>query len=275
MKHYVLCQHGFMGSRIDFQTFVAHLDNAETIIVPLVANEGKTLDGVEKAGNRCLTEIVDFIQSNTCNESVFVSVLGHSMGGLILRFALREICLADPEYWTRNHVTLKLAIFIATPHTGVPTQMPLIQTGADLALKSPILMQISDEYGQSSLNAFQNGVVLYGNLVRDKFVSAESALICAKVHAVQAGDACMIIAAYEVPHVPHTTAIDTSSTIRELLNTGVKNIKRFLVQSPPAWPQFLQRLDNSAHGRIIAHGQLDRAKVGMPMIHHLANILIQ
>ena len=293
--HYVLCQHGVLGNRVDFHTLVHHFNHPDSVVkvVVLTASEKffQTLEGIEAAGHRCIAEIRKLVSDGEIPQGSTVSVLGHSMGGLVLRFALRELEIESVDFWNQHGLVRKYAIFIASPHTGILGSSWLIRTSCamllrhvsgtaeDLVLASPILLAISDDYGIASLNAFDR-VVLYGNQARDKVVSVSSALVLSSdlVGGGMSTAARDIMTITEFLHEQseeqETFEEDPVRTqIVKNLNNGLTRVSRFLVDSPSSLPSFFQVFDNTAHTRIIAHGLLDRSKVGLPMIEHLQRIL--
>ena len=301
---YVLCQHGLLGKSVDFKALVEHFnhENSEVKVIVLKASASmaKTLDGIEAGGKRCYNEIMELIWSEQIPKGSTVSVLGHSQGGLYLRFALREIHKHYNTIWEEYELKRKYSIFIATPHTGVHCSSWYIRNSVrylfkhvstsarDLILASSILLEISDYDGVDSLNAFERNV-FYGNQARDNLVSASSALILSRevpnsTNSPQKNrQEMMTITEYLENHddencetygvIDPKCANPIKAKIVMLLNQGLKRVSRFLVNSPSALPSVLEQFDNSAHTRIICHGLMDKSRVGMPMIEHLQRIL--
>lgn len=303
LMHYVLCQHGLAGSATDFARLVErfnHQDSQVTVIV-LRANIHmfRTLDGVESAGNRCFKEICELIHSQVIPIGSTVSVLGHSMGGLYLRYAMRKIEMENGEIWAHYSLIRKYAVFIASPHCGVWSSSwivsmscnvflkHIVNTARDVILASDILLDLTDAPGLAALNGFDR-VILYGNQARDKVVSASSALVlCPSMFVLenasrQAKSDVMIITEFLHEHTEENAQADLitpcrgnekQSKIVQNLNAGLKRVTRYLVDSPSTLPSLFEEFDNTAHTRIICHGLTDRNRVGLPMIEHLRRIL--
>ena len=303
VNHYVICQHGLFGNRIDFARLVEHFNhpNTEVNVIVLTGNEGlvQTLDGVIPAGDRCCTEILELLWNQRIPAGSTLSVLGHSMGGLYLRYALRKIQIEHSAVWEEFQLKRKYAIFVASPHCGIWSSSWLVRiscnyllkyivnTAKDAILASTVLVDLSDDHGIESLNMFER-VVLYGNQARDKVVSASSALILSKEYippkhvSQRARSEVMTITEYLMSTTPEedkpTLLAPKCPNSRQCqivrkLNNGLRNVSRFLVDSPSKLPSMLQQFDNTAHTRIICHGLLDRSRVGLPMIDHLERIL--
>jgi hypothetical protein len=301
IKHYVVCQHGLFGTRRDFARIDEYFNhpNSEVKVIVLQRNETwlGTLDGVVPAGERCFNEIMELIYNERFARGAMVSFLGHSMGGLYLRYALRKIHEKYSHIWAEYSLRLNYAIFIASPHAGVWCSSWMIRvscnyvfqyianTARDLILTSDILVDLTDKNGIDSLNAFTR-VILYGNEARDKVVSASSSLILnpfslPPVHAsVRAKQEVMTIREFLCTHSDEKEELidpprmnPKQKKIIFNINKGLNHVSRFLVDSPSSLPSIFQQFDNTAHTRIICHGLMDRNRVGMPMIEHIERIL--
>jgi hypothetical protein len=292
-KHYVLCQHGLFGNGLDFKHFESHFSENENIqVVVLTRNSSpvKTLDGIAAAGNRCFEEILEFFNQVKSSEICYVSILGHSMGGLILRFAIRRIEMEHPEIWTQSNVQRKIAFFLACPHVGISNSSWLVhtssqyvlrhlsRTASDLTLHSSVLVDLCDNHGIQSLNSFER-VIFIANSRGDRLVSSSSAMIIDPGYPVpQIEDRSdVVISEYTRPtnSVIKSDMKPQQQVILEHLNEGLKFVTRYLVTFPPAYPSFLSRFDNTAHTKIICHGLLDRSKMGFPIILHVAELMKQ
>jgi len=117
-----------------------HLDRETSYIhVSEVNKFTQTYHGIDVCGRRLAAEIRELAANNPALQRL--SIIGHSMGGLISRFALGELYSSDGTF-----VGLRAAHFIslATPHLGCEgrpgvAQIPLIAwTGAVPALGRPI-----------------------------------------------------------------------------------------------------------------------------------------
>ncbi len=291
-KHYVICQHGLLGSSVDFMNLSDHLHerqpSVEVIVLSASSFPTKTLDGVEAGGVRCYNEIMQHLTSERIKPHSDISFIGHSLGGLLVRWALRLIEQTIPTLWQDHSLRLKYLVFVASPHCGIHASSRLIRISSqylfkyifksvkDLLLETTALAELCDDAGIRSLNAFQK-VVLYGNIARDHSVTATSALVLPAVISVQEHQdrSTMYITEYVMQHEESDNAAD--SMVLHLVskfNSGVMNLARYVVDSPPRWPSLLGYLDGSAHARIICHGLLDRSKVGQPMLEHIESILL-
>jgi hypothetical protein len=295
-KHYIVCQHGLFGNRQDFARFEEHFHevkpdlNIHVVILSENSNPVRTLDGVNASGMRCMNEILKFLNSLSGSDKAFISFLGHSMGGLILRFALRKIHETTPDIWIQKNIVRKLFFVVASPHVGIPSSSWLLstskyvlkhfsRTAADLSMESSELVDLCDEVGISSLNAFER-VIMIANSRGDRLVGAASALAlpCVEETAVQLDDKnSVVVTEYCPPSVlsdTETALHPNQKLIIERLNSGINNLSRFLVSFPPAYPSLLRHLDNTAHTKIICHGFRDRSRVGLPVIEYIADLLV-
>lgn len=131
-KHLVVLVNGLFGSRHNWAVIsnllATHLDPHSTLIHISTANEfTATYQGIDTCGHRLADEVKTIIATNPNLERI--SVLGHSMGGLILRYALGELYRSSDA----SIAGLQASHFIslATPHLGCesdhgPAQVPLI-----------------------------------------------------------------------------------------------------------------------------------------------------
>ena len=290
MVHYVICQHGLLGTRLDFKHFESHFATSEVKIVILSRNSSptRTLDGIEAAGTRCAEEIIEFL--NTLHDppvEKLVSVLGHSMGGLILRFALRKIEIECLSVWKDNNIRKGVAIFLATPHVGISASSWVVymssqyvlrhlsRTASDLTFHSRVLEDLCDEDGIKSLNAFER-VILIANSRGDRLVSPGSALVVGSLDCEimkQSNEVTITEYSPTPQDVSRGDMKPEQQRIIESLNRKLTNVTRYLAFFPAAYPSFLARFDNTAHTKIICHGILDRSRMGFPIIEHVAELL--
>ena len=294
-KHYILCQHGLFGNKHDFERFQEHFDgfpDEQVHVVLLTRNSRptRTLDGIVAAGSRCFDEILEFIAGLPLEVDNNMSFIGHSMGGLILRYALRKIEVVDPDLWSRSKITRKLAIFLACPHVGIGGSSWIVRmtsqhflrhlsrTVSDLTLKSPDLSDLCDTMGMDSLRPYDR-IILIANVSGDRLVSAESALVVAELTppAVDesAGKADVLIVEYcqTVKVTVHGSIKPEQQMIIDTFNRELTNVSRYLVAFPPSYPSLFRHFDNSAHAKIVCHGWLDSARTGFPVVKHVATLL--
>lgn len=291
MKHYILCQHGLLGTQSDFRTFSEHFhatagNSVEVVILQESAGLTQTLDGVEAGGNRCMHEILNLVRNGTISTQSQISMIGHSLGGLYVRYALRQIEIEYPLLWDEYNLKRTLCIFLATPHCGVECSSWLIRhsvdrlfrhvsrTADDLSLKSPSLTELADDFGIKSLENFA-GIAFYGNERGDNLVSPTSALALPSFYRsdIHSETSSNVLITELARKFQDDEGCDTRATIVNRINNGLKNIRRFLVRFQPGLPQIFSMVDNTAHHRIICHGVLDRGKAGIPVIEHIEALI--
>ncbi|KAJ6235141.1 alpha/beta-hydrolases superfamily protein [Anaeramoeba flamelloides] len=138
-------------------------------------------------------------QRNKSKKVIHLSIIGHSLGGLISRYAL--YVLHQENWFAKNNVLCKYFVTFATPHLGVRKNIPLglfdkfYTKGIVLLGKScsemllvdhkrskkkaeemPLLVKMTSKDFLKPLQLFQYRV-LYGNLFLDWKVPFESSLI--------------------------------------------------------------------------------------------------
>ena len=292
MKHYILCQHGLLGSQADFRNLAEHFHSlaeksVEVVILSASTGMTQTLDGVVEGGRRCMHEILNLLQTGAIQRNSQVSFLGHSLGGLYVRYALRQIQIDHPTLWDDFCVKRNLCIFLATPHLGIECSNWVIRksvdflfrhvssTAEDLSLRSPILRNLADEVGIESLNEFKR-VVLYGNFRGDNLVSLSSSLLVPPGAVPQTNTTSgTSITEFSPPSTTTNSSdvTDSRSFILHHLSSGLHNLSRFIVFFPPGLLGGLSVIDNTAHHRIICHGILDRGKAGLPILKHIEDLI--
>ena len=108
-----------------------YLDNGqvqELIVHNCVCNEGKTTDGVTNGGERLVEEILTTIKekmSTRSSNTVTVSVVGNSLGGIYSRYAVAKLARCQKELDYDLHFNIFCTT--ATPHLGISrhTYFPL------------------------------------------------------------------------------------------------------------------------------------------------------
>jgi len=138
-RHLVVLVNGLFGSRADWRVIsgllAAHLDPEEALIHVSRVNEFmSTYHGIDTCGERLAQEIRDIV--DTKHPTIRrISVIGHSMGGLIARFALGVLF----DHRTGLVAGCQPSHFMAlvTPHLGCqstpgPAQVPLISWSSRL-----------------------------------------------------------------------------------------------------------------------------------------------
>ncbi|CAL5220186.1 g2158 [Coccomyxa viridis] len=132
--HLMLFINGLNGNAGNWDVLIDQLGqyasaNEVAILVSTANMSMKTYQGVDKCGERLAKEVSAYVEQHPALQRI--SVLGHSMGGLIARYALGK--MYDPK--TGLICGLRPAHFItlATPHLGCagavdsPAQVPLLQ----------------------------------------------------------------------------------------------------------------------------------------------------
>ena len=113
-RHYVVLQNGINGDAGDWLNFVMDEVVRDRTVVVIVSRENersKTNDGLDAAGRR----LADLIESKV-PVGARLSVVGHSMGGLVVRSALLDLNSRSTEV----HERWQLQVFctFSTPHLG-------------------------------------------------------------------------------------------------------------------------------------------------------------
>ena len=143
------------------------------------SNENNTTDKIENLGQRLAREIEQSVRDRFLDSDIMISIIGHSLGGLIIRAALPFL-----EKYKNNLMTY---ISIGTPHLGLSANNFVVSTGLKmlcqvrtnesiremtLCHENEYLLKLSSKEG---LNWFKN-VVLIGNY-DDGYVPINSAKI--------------------------------------------------------------------------------------------------
>lgn len=109
----------------------------DIIVHNAVCNEGKTTDGVALGGERLVKEMMSVIRNEmatrTSSNTVTVSVVGNSLGGIYSRYAIAKLAQADEDEMPYK---LHFNIFCttATPHLGISqhTYLPLPRSAENM-----------------------------------------------------------------------------------------------------------------------------------------------
>lgn len=131
-EHLIVLVNGLFGSRWNWDAMVSIMntkfDLSKTTIMVSRANEfSETYHGIDVCGRRLADEILDEVKKN--HRLKRISIIGHSMGGLIARYAIGE--LFDPNVRTVAGLIPSHFLSLATPHLGCtvnpgPAQVPLL-----------------------------------------------------------------------------------------------------------------------------------------------------
>lgn len=138
-RHLVVLVNGLFGSRANWRVIsgllAAHLDPEEALVHVSCVNEfTSTYHGIDTCGERLAQEIRDLVEIKHPTVRR-ISVIGHSMGGLIARYALGVLF----DHRTGLVAGCQPSHFMAlvTPHLGCqsthgPAQVPLISWSSRL-----------------------------------------------------------------------------------------------------------------------------------------------
>ncbi|KAL4445864.1 hypothetical protein ABPG77_009063 [Micractinium sp. CCAP 211/92] len=132
-EHLVVMVHGLFGTRDNWKAIsgllAEHLDPDATLLFVSHCNERqRTFEGIDVCGERLAEEIRAVVAQHP--GLARISLLGHSMGGLISRYAAGK--LYDPGSGTLAGLAPCHFVAMATPHLGCdaqysPAQVPLIR----------------------------------------------------------------------------------------------------------------------------------------------------
>ncbi len=118
-NHLVVLAHGMMGSSVDLGYLSQKLEEKGCIVLNSSANQLlKSLDGIATCGDRLADEIKEFQLANLNLQ--YISFVGHSLGGLILRYAIK--ILYNEESKLISNLQPKYFMTTATPHIGLRHQ---------------------------------------------------------------------------------------------------------------------------------------------------------
>lgn len=187
--HLIIIQNGLHGRAIKLQNFKdlinVSLNHSHEIFISDVNDLLKSREGIDLCGLRLADYAKNLIKTNKYTS---ISFIGHSLGGLIIRYA---IGIMEKEKLF-DKITPKFCITVATPHLGVKresitwknwlfnkfVQYFISSTGEQLVFEDSdrILIQlIENEYIQA-LARFK--FIVYGNMKNDIQVPFETSVIC-------------------------------------------------------------------------------------------------
>lgn len=130
-KHLVVMANGLFGKASNWDVVIDNLqkvlDTSQTLLVASDANSlMQTFDGIDSCGDRLAAEVLQKAKEYPSLEKI--SLLGHSMGGLLVRYAAGK--LYDPVTCLICGLVPAHFITLATPHMGCdgegPAQVPFI-----------------------------------------------------------------------------------------------------------------------------------------------------
>lgn len=91
--HVFVLVHGFQASHKDFalvKNFLLARDEPTEVLLSVV-NEGRTNNNLETLGTRLAVEVSEFLNNRLSSQRYRLSFIGHSMGGVIVRTALKHL----------------------------------------------------------------------------------------------------------------------------------------------------------------------------------------
>ncbi|VUZ95824.1 serine esterase, putative [Plasmodium vivax] len=179
--HYFIFQHGLTASVQDFQNIVNPLliKYPHLFIYITYSNQSHTFEGVDVGTERICTELNCLFK--IINYKINVSMIGHSLGGILNRSVLINL------YRKKMFKNKRLINFItfACPHIGVHENMAIMKllstylgahTIDDLNNKTTLLLKIASVESISILKKFEN-IIFYGNAQSDWLVGIRTSLI--------------------------------------------------------------------------------------------------
>lgn len=188
MKHLVVLQHGLWGNTSHMKLLADKLIgrfNQDIHVLMVKTNEGTlSYDGIDVCGERALQEIEEELKKYEFDR---ISLIGYSLGGLILRYAVGK--MYQKGYFQKlkpmNFIT------IATPNLGTPkpphskpnefynaiqkkilTRVgPQFTVADDFIDSKPLLVVMADQnyWFHSALKAFQE-LICFTNIENDRSV---------------------------------------------------------------------------------------------------------
>lgn len=106
MKNLIVLVHGLNGSKDDFKRWDEPFKNIfksdDDILYISSHNEGKTHDGIDTCGERLYEEIISTHKSLFNDECVKLSIVGHSLGGLIAIYAIGKLYESQTDKFIFN-----------------------------------------------------------------------------------------------------------------------------------------------------------------------------
>lgn len=146
--HVIFLVHGYRGSSVDMHMIKGYLN----IIYPFThvyscrSNENFTDCNIENLGQNLAQEVIHFImESKAPRYRLRITFIGHSLGGLIIRAALKH--LGDFKSCMHSYISL------SSPHIGIFYSQNILLQFGKWALKK---MQDSTSFSQMTLKDSKN-----------------------------------------------------------------------------------------------------------------------
>jgi hypothetical protein len=190
MTHLVILHRGIFGSPLtDIQNYMKkNLGCMYDIIDTDIDDFYHTTRGIEYCGIRLASHIIKII--NLSNSYKQISFIGHSFGGIIIRYAVGILY----EKKIFDKIIPSVYISISSPHMGIYQSVQTIgcicvrsitkymcgQTGKEILFKDnkKILVEISkpDSLYIRAIKLFDKRI-LYGNIIKDSYTPFETSCI--------------------------------------------------------------------------------------------------
>jgi surfactin synthase thioesterase subunit len=159
-----------------------------TFVLNSTANEHTTSDGIDQCARRLFEEIYEYyIYNLCCYDTIYFSICGHSLGGLVARYVIKLIyehpllrqvlepvgitLVSSPNLGSRKPRGTILS-FIANAYL----KMICDKTGDQLLLSDPLLREMSEGVYIQALNWFPFKTLI-APIHSDKVVPRSSAMI--------------------------------------------------------------------------------------------------
>lgn len=184
-EHLVVIQHGMCAVPEQMRNIRNGLEASFPGRLHLVisqVNVGQTTDGVAASGLR----LAGLVRRETPRKGGCVSFVGHSMGGVVARYAIRA--LEEEDWFASQGVRAANFISTASPHLGLLDIDSFWQWGIwlagcclgatvrDLGLQSETMKELVDELALQGMRRFQRRA-LYGNVQDDVGVRPRTSLL--------------------------------------------------------------------------------------------------
>jgi hypothetical protein len=281
--HVVFIQHGMCATPEEMNNLKEGMEKAfpgRLHVVNSHVNYGCTTDGVAAAGDR----LAALVRREAPPTRGFVSFVGHSMGGVIARWAIKV--LEEEDWFDSNGIHAANFITTASPHLGIADigafwrwcvslfGRILGATVQDLGLQTEVMAELAGEDALRGLSRFARRVV-YGNLVDDVGVRPCTSLILPSqpnLPKLTPG----------IPHAIPTTHVDSlfaSSNLSENFpRQHITVVCKMLEQlNTLSWERYVVYFPYSrelgwrgdAHHKICNHGSWDPNNCGAHVVSHM------
>lgn len=142
-NHLVIMLHGVGGRASEFDNLVELFQETRyTVLIPSMRLN--LYAGLESTTNHAFVQIANYLETTRNREIKKVSIIGHSLGGVVAKMLLVKISQLNRLDLTVNDIEYNNFITIATPHLGISGDywplnlirilltIPMVYTGIDL-----------------------------------------------------------------------------------------------------------------------------------------------